>query len=61
MNYPLDPGKGTGVDGQGNPKDTQLAALHLSVLQCFGINMPSYGTDDKGTPIATKHIAEIMV
>jgi hypothetical protein len=61
VNFPLDPGAGTGVDGKGNPNDTQLAALHLSVLQCFGINMPSYGTDDKGTPIATKHIAEIMV
>ena len=30
VNYPLDPAPGTGVDGKGNPKDTQLAALHLS-------------------------------
>jgi hypothetical protein len=60
VNYPLDPAPGTGVDGKGNPNDTQLAALHLSTLQAFGMNMPSFGTDDKGMPIATKHLSEIM-
>jgi hypothetical protein len=60
VDYPLDPGMGTGVDGLGNPRDTQLASLHLSVMQCFGINMPSFGTDDKGAPIATKPLSEIL-
>jgi hypothetical protein len=61
VDFPLDPAPGTGADGKGNPKDTQLASLHLSVLQCFGSPMASFGTDDKGTPIATKPITEILV
>jgi hypothetical protein len=60
VNFPLDPGKGTGPDGLGNPNDTQLAALHLSVLQLFGIPQASFGQDDKGTPVATKPITEIL-
>jgi hypothetical protein len=61
VDFPLDAAPGTGADGKGNPKDKQLAALHLSVLQCFGMNMPSFGVDDKGTPIATAPITEILV
>lgn len=61
VSFPLDPGKGTGPDGLGNPKDKQLAALHLSTLACFGLNPGSYGSDDKGVPIATAPISEIMV
>jgi hypothetical protein len=60
VSFPLDPGKGTGPDGLGNPNDKQLAALHLTTLQCFGINMASFGSDDKGTPIATAPITEVM-
>jgi hypothetical protein len=61
VDFPLDPAPGTGADGKGNPKDKQLAALHLSVLQCFGMNTPSFGTDDKGMPIATAPVSEILV
>jgi hypothetical protein len=61
VNYPLDPAKGTGPDGLGNPNDKQLASLHLSTLQCFGINQASFGMDDKGVPVATKALTEIMV
>jgi hypothetical protein len=58
--FPLDPAKGTGPDGLGNPKDTQLAGLHLTTLQLFGMPQASYGNDDKGVPIATKPITEIL-
>jgi hypothetical protein len=61
VNYPLDPGMGTGMDGLGNPKDTQLASLHLTTLQCFGMPMDRFGSDDKGNPIATKPLAELLV
>jgi hypothetical protein len=61
VDFPLDPGEGTGADGKGNPKDKQLAALLLNVLHCFGMPMASYGSDGKGTPIATAPISEIMV
>jgi hypothetical protein len=61
VNYPLDPGMGTGADGLGNPNDVQLASLHLNVLSLFGLNMPSFGQDDLGNPIATKPLSEIMV
>jgi hypothetical protein len=60
VSYPLDPGKGTGVDGLGNPRDTQLAALHLTTLQCFGIQQDRYGSDDLGNPIATKPLSELL-
>jgi hypothetical protein len=61
VTYPLDPGKGTGVDGLGNPRDTQLAALHLTTLQCFGIQQDRYGSDDLGNPVATKPLSELLV
>lgn len=61
VNYPLDPGKGTGVDGLGNPKDTQLAALHLTTLRCFNINQATFGQDDKGMPMATAPLSELLV
>jgi hypothetical protein len=61
VKYELDPAPGTGADGLGNPKDTQLGHLHMSTLQCFGINQPSFGKDDKGTPIATRPLPELMV
>ena len=60
VKYALDADPGSGIDGKGNPKDTQLAALHLTVLQCFGIQRDTYGSDDKGTPIATKPLAELL-
>jgi hypothetical protein len=61
VNYPLDPGKGAGVDGLGNPLDKQLASLHLTTLQCFGINQPSFGDDGTGKPVATSPLSELMV
>jgi hypothetical protein len=61
VSFPLDPAPGTGADGKGNPKDKQLAALHLNALQVFGIPMQTFGNDGKGTPIATAPISEIMV
>lgn len=59
--YPLDPKPGTGADGLGNPDDTQLASLHLTTLQCFGIQQDRYGSDDKGNPIATKPLSDLLV
>ena len=61
VDFPLDAAPGTGADGKGNPKDKQLASLHLSVLQCFGMPQATFGTDDKGTPIATAPLTEILV
>jgi hypothetical protein len=61
VNYPLDPGMGAGVDGLGNAKDRQLGSLHLTTLQCFGINQPSFGTDGTGKPVATTPLSELMV
>ncbi len=61
IKYELDAGAGTGIDGKGNPKDTQLAALHLSTLAALGMPKESFGSDDKGMPIATKPLAELMV
>jgi hypothetical protein len=61
VNYPLDAGAGTGPDGLGNPRDTQLGHLHLTTLACFGINQPTYGQDDKGVPIANKPLSELLV
>ena len=37
VNYPPHPDKGTGVDGLGNPLDTQMAHLHLTTLRAFGL------------------------
>jgi hypothetical protein len=61
VNYPLDPAKGTGVDGLGNPKDTQLAHLHLTTLHAFGINQATFGQDDKGNPMADRPLSELLV
>jgi hypothetical protein len=60
LKYALDPGDSKGVDGDGNRNDTQLASLHLTTLECFGLHKDSYGSDDKGVPIATKPISELM-
>jgi hypothetical protein len=61
VDYPTDPAVGTGVDGRGNPKDTQLAHLHLTVLQTFGMNATSYGSDENGMPMATRPLTEFVV
>jgi hypothetical protein len=61
VSYPLDAGAGTGPDGLGNPRDTQLGHLHLTTLAAFGINQATYGQDDKGVPIANKPLPELLV
>jgi hypothetical protein len=61
IKYELAPGEGEGVDGKGERADTQLASLHLTTLQAFGMPMSSYGSDDKGVPIATKPLSELLV
>jgi hypothetical protein len=61
IDYPLDPGPGTGPDGVGNPGDTQLAHLHLTTLHAFGIDQATFGQDDKGNPVATRPLSELTV
>jgi hypothetical protein len=61
VDYPPDPNAGTGVDGKGNPLDTQLAHLHLTTLRAFGINQPTFGVDEKGMPMATRTLPEFVV
>jgi hypothetical protein len=60
VKYELAAGMGEGIDGYGHRADTQLASLHLATLQCFGMQKPSYGSDDKGVPIATKALTDIL-
>lgn len=61
IDYPLDPGPGTGPDGVGNPGDTQLAHLHLTTLHAFGIDQATFGQDDAGNPVATRPLSELLV
>jgi hypothetical protein len=61
IDYPPHPDPGTGVDGKGNPLDTQLAHLHLTTLRAFGMNTPSFGLDEKGQPMATKTLPEFVI
>jgi hypothetical protein len=60
LDYPLDPGPATGPDGVGNPNDTQLAHLHLTTLHAFGIDQATFGQDDKGNPVATRPLSELL-
>ncbi|HEY0706699.1 MAG TPA: DUF1552 domain-containing protein [Polyangia bacterium] len=60
VSYPLDAARGTGADGTGNPKDTQVAQLHLTALQAFGINQQSWGFDAGGMPLATKTLTDFV-
>jgi hypothetical protein len=61
VDYPPHPDEGTGVDGLGNPLDTQLAHLHLTTLRAFGLDTPSYGADARGMPMATRPLTEFVV
>jgi hypothetical protein len=61
IKYELGAGEGEGIDGKGNRADTQLASLHLTTLEAFGMHKDSFGSDDKGVPIATKPLSELLV
>jgi hypothetical protein len=61
VDYPLHPDEGTGVDGVGNPLDTQLAHLHLTTLRAFGQETPTFGVDGKGMPMATRPLGEFVL
>ncbi|HEY0708808.1 MAG TPA: DUF1552 domain-containing protein [Polyangia bacterium] len=61
VNYPPDPNPGTGVDGRGNPKDTQLAHLHLTTLRAFGMPNPTFGVDEKGAPMADRTLPDFVI
>ncbi len=41
------------------PSDTPLANAYLSILQAFGVNMPTFGTDGTN-PYGTKPLAELL-
>ena len=59
--YPLGAGDGQGVDGRGNRDDVQLARLHLTTLRAFDMAQPSFGHDEKGAPMATTTLSELLV
>jgi hypothetical protein len=61
IEYKPDAAAGTGVDGKGNPKDTQLAHLHLTTLRAFGMPNPTFGVDDKMAPVADRTLTEFVV
>jgi hypothetical protein len=58
--YPLGAGDGQGVDGRGNRDDVQLANLHLTTLHAFDMAQPSFGRDEKGAPMATTTLSELL-
>jgi hypothetical protein len=61
VDYPPHPDAGSGVDGKGNPLDTQLAHLHLTTVRAFGLSQPTFGVDEKGMPMASRTLPEFVI